>query len=891
MQLVVLMGVAPVCFFTSATSFEHSISFPEHFKCEDATCTADRLDSSSEDSIQFAMLQKNVKSHKKIEDTEQATQNDADQQVFRWGINADSDHPPTIGKAQPHPIIQNYEARVPYLTGMVLNIFVAESDGDGGLLLALQVPSPCLANAWVEVDRSRCSSKYPCTLRLPAGAVRGSETTPTIFRSVVIAEDEDYQTSFLKYKRVTLDHDGEVVVAHNKLGEDKSLAKRFVKFSLNPVLAAGSLSVTPVVEGAGPNTVVHMKLRQPDPVSLQQVDGQVNNVDSHLDLVALQNQLQSYRQPWASQWREAASGTGGCDLAPFEVVADQLYPGEVELEVWTADGSGRISDVLVTTRVSWAGAETILLEYILKDHFAYFLDPDVIVHGLPVGALKKGDFTTLSHLSNPTEWGYAMQSWVIMAETGVLKPVEVVAKLQETFNTLITLQQDQDQFALGMFFPYYSLRKYFDANGNRDANGEKTFPQRSQYKELPCGDDALFYSSLLMVQGWLIANGFNNEAQTAAQIAGRMDFSKCVHKTDCNAATNGLEAQGAGQGGGDSFWSVPLTVNADTQEANSFNWNVWADEGGLVAMIVALTGAVTSEQYASIVHQQQRYSPCARWEGITVGHAAFFNSVFTLPTRSMLGFGTLFSSAYYHEFALRSVLPTFRAYQKLKKKLGMNYMGPSDAMTMRPKKHQDKVFGSYAYWPPNNMYDCRLGKVLLENQCTWCKGIQYEGLEDNVDTVVPHGSMASFLVSSVMERSQFSRWLEDTKLLMTDASGVYKPGYGLEVVAPAKRTPRGGVFDGAFDGRGIWESLSHGYTILSMYEGLATISRRYELLKQAGVNVPGTYVPPKYRPLSDFVNFVPEVRSKIDSLLAVARDHESQEKQCAPSDFGPAHKY
>ena len=37
---------------------------------------------------------------------------------------------------------------------------------------------------------------------------------------------------------------------------------------------------------------------------------------------------------------------------------------------------------------------------------------------------------------------------------------------------------------------------------------------------------------------------------------------------------------------GDKFWSVPLTFNADTMAQNSYNWNVWADEGGIVAMVV-----------------------------------------------------------------------------------------------------------------------------------------------------------------------------------------------------------------------------------------------------------------------------------------------------------------
>jgi hypothetical protein len=395
---------------------------------------------------------------------------------------------------------------------------------------------------------------------------------------------------------------------------------------------------------------------------------------------------------------------------------------------------------------------------------------------------------------------------------------------------------------------------------------------------------------MMLKQVWLESKSFKHEAAVCSRILGKMDFSRCVRKTDCNAAGNGLD-QSASGGTGDQFWSVPLTINAETMEQNPFNWNVWSDEGGLVAMIVALNGAVNDTQYESIVRQQMKYSPCSHWEGITVGHSAFFNSVFTLPTRSMLGFGTLFASPYYHEFAVRSVLPSFRAHQKLKRKLGVDYMGASDAMSMMPKAHPGKFYGSYAYWPPNNMYDCRKGKTTMENQCTWCKGVQAEGLDDPFDLIVPHGNMASFLVSAMMEKSQFTSWLEDTKRLMTDWSEVYKPGYGLEVMAPAKRTPRGGKFDGPFNGRGIWESLSHGYTVLGMYEGLATMRRRFELAKEEGHKVPGTYEPPAYKPLSDFINVLPQVRSKIDSLLATARAQESKEKECAPSAFGPAGSY
>lgn len=1049
-----------------------------------------------------------VKSERIFDDTDSEAsgeQKSKTSSAYRWGES--EEHPPSIGKESPHPSIQMYEANLPYLTGMVLNIFAKDSNGDGGLMMALEVPSPCGSDSWMEVDRSLCSSRYPCSLRLAAGAVRGSEKEdePTVFRTRVIKEHDDYLTDFMEYKRISLDHDADIVIAHEKFkaGPHEPLLRQSLKFSLSSIVSAGALTVTPVIQGATPETVVTMRIRQPehkvpsgydasssnewvtasetdasgsneetsDPPSQQsslvsqkhhlksfesnhhdhkhkhevaahkpkkeasgssahkksaeiqlaaddaaprkessksssdkksadiqsasdkaahkqepsessshkknadhnkfveELKRKVSNLHggdfpnsaaaqkaqqmtrdataadsrkaasllqqssevgsfaseayfkhfssnmsvgkfselsestsvkgsshkrkkgdhndkatSSLDIgvESLAATLNEYRAQWATAWRSPSRPVQGCGYEMFEVVADQLYPGEVELEVLISGGDNNtfISDVLVTTRASWSEAEISLLDTVLKDHFGYFNDPEVIVHGLAMDAYRGNNPKRLPD-TNPTSWGYAMESWVIMAETGFSKPEEVVEKLKVTFETLETLQNDPEAFTSGLFYPYFELR-------SRE-NGTKHFPSRTWLKDIPCGDDALFYASMMMVQGWLQQNKFQTEAATAARILGRMSFKKCFRVTDCNKATNGFQEEGSGKA--DEFWSVPLTFNADTLEPSAHNWNVWADEGGIVAMIVALTGTVNMSQYESIVRQQQKYSPCSQWEGITVGHSAFFNSIFTLPTRSLLGFGTLFISPYYHEFAVRSVLPSFRAHQKLKKKLGADYIGPSDAMTQTMKAHPDNTFGSYAYWPPNNMYDCRKGKSTGINQCTWCKGIQYEGFDDPFDTIVPHGNMASFLTAAMMEKSQFTAWLHDTKLLISDISDIYAPGYGLEVVAPSKRTPLNGKYEGAFDGRRVYEALSHGYTILSMYEGLATIRRRFELLRETGHKIPGSYEPPKYKPLSDFLDGIAGVRRRINELLAVAHEQKSLERTCDPSDYGPAGSY
>lgn len=800
--------------------------------------------------------------------------------VFRFGQSRDEDHPTTIGKDWQHAT-QYYEVAAPQLSGLVLNIFGNASNGEGGLLVALEVPHTCgdEVTSFVEVDRSRCSSRYPCALRLPAIAV---QSQPMRFRTRVITHDEDYGTDLLVYKYLRLDHDGEAVVAREafnaQVDSDLYPVKRTMKFSLDPVLASGALAVMPIVQNRNRDTNVIMRIRQPETKTSDSKQRQPSESTS-AEMRKLEADLTSYRPNWAKEWRVALQTINGCNMSYFEVVADQLFPGEVELELWVS-GTGKeiLQEALVTTRLSWAEAEVSLIDTVMKDSFGLFLDPGHVVHGLPASAMKRGAPTDHTH-SNPTEWGYAMESWIVMAETGAIRPESATAQIRNTLSTMRTLQLDPQQFVHGLFFPYYQLK-------DKDT-GKYQFPNRTDLEELPCGDDALLYSSLLVVQGWLMSKGMQQEERLCATILKEMNFSHCMRKSDCASELEDGAHVDPRDAASDQFWSVPLTINAKSLQPSRHNWNVWADEGGVVSMVIALNGAATDEQYESIVREQQRYSPCASWEGITVGHSAFFNSIFTLPTRSMVGFGTLFESPYYHEFAVRSVLPSFRAYQKLKQQVPADYIGPSDAMSMSSKRNPGKTFGSYAYWPPNNMYDCRVGRVTLENQCTWCKGIQYEGLDDPFEIIVPHGNMAAFLVSSMMERTQFSAWLDDTKKLITDASGVYEPGYGMEVLAPAKRTSRGGKFEGAHQGRGIWESLSQGYTILSIYEGMATMSKRYELARKAGFKVPSFYQPPAYRPLSEFVNEVPGIRARMDKYLKVAREVESNEKTCDPSDFGP----
>jgi len=687
-------------------------------------------------------------------------------------------------------------------------------------------------------------------LRLPAHVARGGdELVRARFRTRTVARDDDYDTDVLQYSQIILEYESVVQLPVQKLPEN-SPTKQALQFTLSHASATGTLSVLPIVEGAGPETKVVMRIRQ--------------------------KSRQSSQFPWATEWRSPNSQLEGCTLSYFDVVPEQLFPGDLELEVEvTGDGQEQLNDVLLHSRVGWAESEVHLLESILRSHLNLFTDPEEIIHGLPMTTIKTSDPGTFAW-SNPVEWGYAITNWIIMAELSVLSVPEAVGNISEALTTMKTLQSDPEQFSSGLFFPYYELR---ETHKDSDDYGKKKFPERTTYAELPCGDGSLLHGSLTLAQGWLLGREFADEAGLAETIASKLDFSKCLHVKECKG----------GSGDNDQKpWSIAMTVNAeDPTHLFPYDWSSWADEGGVVSMISALSGSAQEGQYQSMVKEQQKFSPCESWEGVTVGKTAYFNSAFSLPIRSFLGMGTLFSSPYLHDFSVRTVLPSFRAHQVMKRKIGVDYIGASDAMS--------QGLGSVAFFPPNTQLSACEPEKSTKNKCTWCDGVQYidsvlsEHQKNPHQFSVPHGNTAPFVAMATMERSQAADWLEDLKLMMTDASGIYHEDYGFETLAPTKRTPLGGTFnasDGRTLGNGYFEALSHSYTTLSLYEGLASVRRRFELLKKEGVQLQGSFEPPgRYRPLSDFLDMVPGHREKINKYLAVAQSVESQ-KACEPSAFG-----
>merc|ERR1719327_1760594 len=93
-----------------------------------------------------------------------------------------------------------------------------------------------------------------------------------------------------------------------------------------------------------------MRIRQPDPepkagkkaktvlaqtaASRSTMDSQESLEATHRLMDSLEEEFDGHRRHWTGNWRAPTKTITGCEQAFFEVVADQLFPGDTEIEVW-----------------------------------------------------------------------------------------------------------------------------------------------------------------------------------------------------------------------------------------------------------------------------------------------------------------------------------------------------------------------------------------------------------------------------------------------------------------------------------------------------------------------------------------------------------------------------
>ena len=261
-----------------------------------------------------------------------------------------------------------------------------------------------------------------------------------------------------------------------------------------------------------------------------------------------------------------------------------------------------------------APEEYALLTDLFATHLNYFLSPEVITSsGLPLTAYKVGNRARYNW-SNPTEWGYAMQAWIAAAERGRISEEAAVNRITLMLDTMCILQLDPEQNHNGLFYPYYRV---LDPNDGHDL----AIPFHDHNLDIPSGDNALLYASLLIAEGWAKSIGNSLLQSQVRSIGNNMTFHMFLFSQGANL-----------------YLAHTKTANSGELKGK---WDVYADEGGVVAWIAYLSGSVTFEEYKKLTESQKRQS--ASWascigESYTVQEAAWFNAMFTWSVRSLAGF-------------------------------------------------------------------------------------------------------------------------------------------------------------------------------------------------------------------------------------------------------------
>lgn len=423
--------------------------------------------------------------------------------------------------------------------------------------------------------------------------------------------------------------------------------------------------------------------------------------------------------------------------------------------------------------------EQRVLDEMFRCHLNYFLSPEVITDfGFPLTAYKVGNRARFGY-SNPTEWGYAWQAWIAAAERGIITKSELVNKLGKALSTLDELQQTPKESYREFPYPFY---KMIDPDGE-----DLPAPYHDPNPNIPSGDNALLYASLLIVEGWSRRCSQLGLAKTAKKIRERMDFRPFLTRR-----------------GSDLF--LAHTLNADSGIPSSSVWDIFADEGGVVSWVGYLSGSIDFEEYMEITNSQHRHSAnwvSCRGERHTVNEAAWFNMMFTWAVRSLAGFpiGTFDTpSGYSSSYSARSLVPTTKAHLAYGDCEGVDH--PAFSAAMSQAENGKGLVGWVQNWfiPPN--LPGRVG--------------------DTPNHSVPHALFVPFNALPDLTPELQARLVSEITKLKEDKAQYYHDSephpYGFEVITSPYKDDL--TYSGADDGRKNFETLSEAYTVLSLFNAL-----------------------------------------------------------------------
>ena len=301
-------------------------------------------------------------------------------------------------------------------------------------------------------------------------------------------------------------------------------------------------------------------------------------------------------------------------------------------------GVNTSADFVITPQPFLNPSQYALLNELLNTHLTYFESNDAItVSGLPLGAYKEGQRGRYNY-SNPTEWGYTLLAWIIAADRGRITQTVAAAKIENALNTILTLQNDPAQNYQKLFYPYYYV-------ANFDTGADLATPYHDANHWIPSIDNGFLYTSLLITEGWAKLNGLTAIESKANSISGQMNFRMFL------------------ESGGQYLAHL---INADTGILSSSHWDVYADEGGVMAWIAYLSGSVTFDEYKTLISAMIR--PFRSWsDGVnvfTVEEAAWFNAMFTWGSRSLASFPVAtWETGIPNYYSSRSFANTVEAHQ------------------------------------------------------------------------------------------------------------------------------------------------------------------------------------------------------------------------------------
>ena len=317
-----------------------------------------------------------------------------------------------------------------------------------------------------------------------------------------------------------------------------------------------------------------------------------------------------------------------------------------------------------------------------------------------------------------------------------------------------------------------------------DSGNDLPSPFHDSNLGIPSGDNALLYASLLITEGWARSIENTSLESQARSVRDGMSFRMFLF-----------------QEGEKSY--LAHTINADTGGLSSCKWDVFANEGGVVTWIAYLSGSVTFEEFKALTESQIRHP--ATWQSClgktyTVKECAWFNPMFVWGVRSLAGFPISSFDAPVGSFSLYSkdsFVHTVEAHLAYGDCLGVDYPAFSDAMTQ--SEGGEGLVGRYT--PPN------------------CPN---EAPDYPPEHAVPHAFFVPFNTGPDLGFLARTLLISNVMQLKNDQAGYYHDSgpypFGFEVVVSPYKDDIN--YDGADEGRNIFETLSEAYTVLAVFNGL-----------------------------------------------------------------------